>query len=399
MSPDHIEKVFEPFSQADTGTTRNYDGTGLGLSITKNIVELMGGVLTVESSPGVGSAFSFEVTFDAMDATDNVFRNGNHIELEKPKFNGLILICDDNPMNQEVICEHLERVGIQTVVAENGKIGVDIVKSRLEKGEKPFDLIFMDMFMQVMDGIEASTIIRKLNTGTPIVAMTANIMASDLENYRKNGIPDHLCKPFTLQDLWRVLLKYMIPVSAEPVCENEQLIERQEQLKKLQYSFVKNNQKKIAEILSAIDSGDIKLAHRLAHTMKGNAGLIGKPGLQTAASKVEASLQKEDASVPEDELNSLITEFESVIEELKPLLDEPRTQNVSKPLTADQTQALFTQLETMLENCDTGCLELLPDIRTVPGAEKLADLIEEYDFMPALDALTELTDLWRERYG
>ena len=213
MTPEQIDKVFDLFIQADSSTTRNYGGTGLGLTITKNIVELMGGKLKVISSPGSGSTFSFEIEFDTIDEKD--YSNGSlKLDLlEKPRFDGLILICDDNPMNQMVICEHLAQIGLKAVVAENGKMGVDIVQERGQKGEKPFDLIFMDIFMPGMDGMEAASAINALNTGTPIVAMTANIMASDLENYRKNGMPDYIGKPFTSQELWRILLKYLVPVN------------------------------------------------------------------------------------------------------------------------------------------------------------------------------------------
>jgi len=208
ITPEQLVNIFDPFTQADSSTTRNYGGTGLGLSITKNIVELMGGSLKVESNPGAGSSFSFEITFDTQPETAGMY-DKKIVEMEKPALEGVILICEDNQMNQVVISEYLSRVGIQPVIAENGKIGVEMVQERINKGEKPFDLIFMDMFMPVMDGIEAAANIIALNTGTPVVAMTANVMSSDLENYRNNGMPDCLSKPFTSQDLWRILVKYM----------------------------------------------------------------------------------------------------------------------------------------------------------------------------------------------
>ena len=209
MTKKQVEKVFEPFVQADSSTTRTYGGTGLGLAITKNIINLMGGSLAVESLPGVGSMFSFEVDFETTESSDETSGAELFAAVEKPHFDGLILICDDNLMNQEVICEHLSRVGLRTVVAENGKIGVDMVEERMQKGEKRFDLIFMDMFMPVMDGLEAASKIMELNTGTPIVAMTANVMASELETYRRHGMPDCLGKPFTSQELWHILLKHL----------------------------------------------------------------------------------------------------------------------------------------------------------------------------------------------
>jgi len=221
MSSEQIEKIFQPYVQKDSSMARDLVDTGLGLSITKNIVERMGGSLSVESTLGAGSVFSFEITFETTDTLGESSDVSRQALAEKPQLDGLILICDDNPMNQELICEHLMRVGIQTVVAENGKIGVDFVTERIQNGEKPFDLIFMDMFMPVMDGIEAATRIIGLNTGTPIVAMTANVMVSDLELYKQTGMPDCLGKPFTSQDLWKILLKYLKP--DESACIAEEL--------------------------------------------------------------------------------------------------------------------------------------------------------------------------------
>jgi len=216
MSPEHLLKIFEPFTQAESGTTRKYGGTGLGLTITKNLVNLMGGELQVDSMPGVGTKFSFDLTFDAINDLDDKIRGQNVIldEIEKPSFDGEVLLCEDNAMNQQVICDHLARVGLKTTVADNGKIGVDMVKRRMNYGEKQFDLILMDIHMPVMDGLEASAKIIELKQGIPIIAMTANIMSGDWDIYEKSGMNGCVGKPFTSQELWRCLLKYLSPLGA-----------------------------------------------------------------------------------------------------------------------------------------------------------------------------------------
>ena len=389
MTAAQIEKIFDPFTQADSSTTRNYGGTGLGLTITKNIVELMGGSLKVDSELGTGSTFSFELVFEAIETDGDM---PEYVEIDvtgKPLFDGTVLICEDNSMNQQVICEHLAKVGLRTVVAENGKIGVEKVQERIRTGEKPFDLIFMDIFMPVMDGVEAADMITALGTGAPIVAMTANVMTNELENYKKCGIYDCVGKPFTTQELWRSLLRHITPVS---ISYEDDLLQEQandELQKKLCARFAKDNQYKYADIAEAIAAEDWSAAHRLAHTLKGNAGQIGKTGLQNAAAKIE-SLLKEGLYPGEEQMNSLKAELNEVLDELKPLLDEAASQADAGNPDTENARALFERLAPMLENINPECVNMLDEIRAIPGTQELARQIEDYDFESAAMTLAQI---------
>ncbi|MCL2053855.1 MAG: ATP-binding protein [Oscillospiraceae bacterium] len=398
MNSEQLEKIFEPFIQADSSTTRNYGGTGLGLSITTSLVEMMGGKLNVESAPNLGCTFSFELVFDTVEAPHGAAESKGFSMVEKPRFEGLTLVCDDNPMNREVICEHLKRAGLSAEAAENGKVGVEAVKRRIQKGEKPFDLIFMDIFMPVMDGIEAAAKILELNTGTPIVATTANIMVNELEKYRKCGMPDCLGKPFTSQELWQILLKYLTPVSVTARDEDESV--SCELQRKLRLSFVKNNRGLYLNIIEAAEAGELKLAHRLAHTLKGSAGLIGKAGLKHAAEEVEAYLKNEIADdgapkkildiVPAESMKKLKNELTYVITELKPLLDEFESRETKESLNAEQIADLFARLEPMIKNLSPNCVNLIDEIKAIPGSEELAGYLENYEFKSAAEALKKL---------
>ena len=391
MSKAQIGKIFEPFMQADSSTTRNFGGTGLGLSITKRIIDLMGGSMQVSSVLGVGSTFSFEVTFDTIDATDAAPEEALIAENERPYFSGLILVCEDNYMNQQLISDHLARVGLQSMIAENGKIGVEMVRERIEKGLKPFAMILMDMFMPVMDGMEAASQIIALNTGTPIVAVTANVMTSELERYRRNGIVDYVGKPFATQELWRCLLKYLTPISLTAEDKTAQQDDNEMLLLKLKKNFIKNNRAKFQEIAEAIDAKDFTLAHRIAHTLKGNAGLIGMTGLQTAAAEAEHLLKEEIIPSPA-QMELLDAELSAVLETLSPLTEGELDREPKDPQAINRDAALDTldRLEPLLKSRNPECLTLLEAVRDIPGAEALATEIEKYNFKIAMKILEAL---------
>jgi len=215
MTPEQVEIIFEPFTQADVGNTRKYGGSGLGLTISKSIVELMGGNISVKSTPGTGSSFSFELTFDMEKQDDSAERMPLFFDESKPLFDGEVLLCEDNIMNRQVASEFLTKYGLVVNVAENGKVGVDMVKNRAAGEAKQFDIIFMDIHMPEMDGIEATTEIIKINPDIPIIAMTANVMPDDVAGYIKSGMKECLGKPFVSTDLIACLLRYLEPLGWE----------------------------------------------------------------------------------------------------------------------------------------------------------------------------------------
>jgi PAS domain S-box-containing protein len=392
MTREQIERIFDPFTQAETGTTRKYGGTGLGLTISKNLIELMGGTLAVESTPGVGSKFSFDLTFDTVDINDyeRFERKAVLDEIEKPLFNGEVLLCEDNVMNQQVISEHLARVGLKAVVAENGKVGVEKVESRKRKGGKQFDLILMDIHMPVMDGLEAAEKIIGLETGIPIVAMTANIMSNDVEIYKTSGMSDFIGKPFTSQELWRCLLKYLKPVKQEKNTPIEDDVKFQNDLKLI---FAKTNFGKSKEIEKALEEGDIRQANRLAHSLKTNAGQIGEGSLQKAAGEVEQMLKEGKRRVTGKQLKKLETELTKVLEELEPLLEEDAAQAEERQVSTlepEKIKELLDKLEPLINEGNIECLDYIDDLRAVPGSDLLIQQIEDFAFGTAVVTFAEL---------
>jgi len=394
MTPEQIGNIFEPYMQADDSVTRKFGGTGLGLPIASSIVKLMGGDLTVVSKPGAGSTFSFELEFELVESTADADDSAPiFIDTKKPQFDALILICEDNFLNQQVVCDHLSRVGIRTIVANNGQEGVDIVANRKKNDETPFDLIFMDIHMPIMDGLEAARLISVMDTGAPVVALTANIMANDVELYKAAGMLDLLSKPFTSQDLWKCLLKY-IPV-VDYVVENaeQQAQEEDRAMKQLRTYFVSSNQATYDEILNALSDDDIKLAHRIAHTLKSNAGQIGEKALQKAAAEVEFLLVEGKPQVSDIHATALKDELDAVLEKLESYLTDD---DVHEILT-DETKIreIIDKIEPILMQQSTECMSMMDEIKSLPGAQELAKYVDDFEFKKAIAELS----LIKERLG
>jgi signal transduction histidine kinase/CheY-like chemotaxis protein len=396
ISPEQLEQLLKPFSQVDMTTTRKFGGTGLGLAISKNIIEKMGGRLMVESMLGVGSKFSFEVTFNTAEEAVDASVSKILAETDNSQFKGEVLMCEDNDMNQQVLREHLKRVGIKADVAENGREGFNMVRRRHEKGEKPYDLIFMDIHMPVMDGLEASKLIMELDTGVSIIAMTANVMAHDRELYKKIGMKDCLGKPFRVQELYSFLSKYLTPGKwdSEGIGENKQFNDNLKS--KLIVSFVKDNKTRYSEIANALNSGDIKLAHRIVHTLKSNAAQLGKTKLQKASEDAESLLENGINQLAPEHLTVLETELNAVLNELTPLVEE-NAPTKAEPLNVEKAREVFAELKSLLENGDADCLQYIDALRGITGTNEalvqiLIQQIENFDFEPALETLGKLMD-------
>lgn len=201
---DKHDVIFESFTQASADTTRHYGGTGLGLAICKKLVELQGGEISVDSEPGQGSTFRFVLSF-GIPAKGEKAQTGETTEPYTGLEGKRILMAEDNKINFFVANKFLTSWGVVVTHAENGKIALEF----LEKEE--FDLIIMDLHMPVMDGIEATTILRKSKnpniSGIPVVALTAAIMSESHDKIENLSINDYVLKPFKPRDLFEKILK------------------------------------------------------------------------------------------------------------------------------------------------------------------------------------------------
>ena len=206
IAQDKLETILEPFSQAQKDTSKIYGGTGLGLSVTKGILEIFGSKLELSSKVDLGSEFSFILKSEL--PKDN--KAAKTVSLVKSDFEKLnILIAEDNPINQMVIKALLDMRNIQSTLCEDGQKVVDEYKLNY----KNYNLIFMDMFMPVKDGMEASIEIMEYEKEnnlphTPIVAVTANVIGEDVDKYLNIGMDDYLAKPINKTILDKILGKF-----------------------------------------------------------------------------------------------------------------------------------------------------------------------------------------------
>jgi len=214
ISKEQQEKLFESFQQAESSTSRKYGGTGLGLVISKRLIELMNGQIWIESELGKGSVFSFYVKLPYKENEKNQIEESEPFKDEPQADFGdyserCILLAEDIDINRQILCALLEPTNLTIECAENGVEAVDMFQKHSER----YDMIFMDLQMPEMDGLEATHCIRASNLPNaktiPIIAMTANVFREDIEHCITAGMNGHLGKPLNLPEVIEVLHKHL----------------------------------------------------------------------------------------------------------------------------------------------------------------------------------------------
>lgn len=213
ISKEYLSKIFDLFEQEDGGVTRHYGGIGLGLPITKNLVSLMGGTISVESEQGRGCKFTVELPIawgePCAKSTEQPLREAlppvEGCDATLDWCGKCALLVEDNEINQLIAMELIASTGVFVECAENGQVGLEMFASSPDK----YDLIFMDLQMPVMDGLEATRQIRSLciprAKTIPIYAMTANAYKSDVEFCLEAGMNGHIAKPVDVSALYKAI--------------------------------------------------------------------------------------------------------------------------------------------------------------------------------------------------
>jgi PAS domain S-box-containing protein len=290
MDPGFMDNLFKKFVQEDSSIVRKFGGTGLGLSITKELIELMGGTIAVQSTKGAGTEMTLTFPFRTGSELD-LPKSADQSELPAGEIEGYrVLLVEDNELNQQVATMTLSHFGLKVEVANNGKEAVEMLAT------EAFDIVLMDVQMPIMDGYEASRTIRnELHLEVPIIALTANALKGESDKCLSAGMNDFITKPFDEGTMLKTMAKWLKSKSLEAVGD-EVLTRKSEAIKAKLYDlsklesisrgdytfikkvlgiFIEHTPSAIQEIKLTASRGDFETMGKIAHRIKPSLDNLG----------------------------------------------------------------------------------------------------------------------------
>lgn len=299
MTDEQLKKLFKPFQQADSSITRRFGGTGLGLSLSKRLVETLGGAINVTSEPGKGSKFSLTIDTGPLANTQFVHSlkqivNTPEVDTsitDEKALSGSVLLAEDNVTNQQLLSLFLRKMGAEVSIAENGDIAVKMAT------QTHYDLIYMDMQMPVLSGVDAVKKLREQGYEEPIVALTANVTTEDKMTCINAGCNDFLTKPIPRQKLYSMTSKYLQIVeqpgkSNEPIFST--LLDEEPTFRDLVEKFVSELPAMLNKLHAAYQEKDWLTLKDELHSLKGMGGGFGYNVLTELAGKAEFQIFSEN---------------------------------------------------------------------------------------------------------
>ncbi|HMQ05932.1 MAG TPA: response regulator [Saprospiraceae bacterium] len=339
IDPNNLDLIFERFVQAEVHTTRQFGGTGLGLNICKHLVEMQGGSISVQSTLGKGSTFTFIIPY-SLDRRKNIKKISApqpEIQTIKP---GKILVCEDNAMNQRLVNHILAKEGFEVTIASNGTEGINLFK------KNSFDVILMDLQMPEKDGYATTFELRnQLRSNVPIIALTANGMDAEYEKCIKAGMNDFLSKPFTKKDLLSKINKWMLytvtkksepkafselPETGEFSIDINTLSEfaggDQSFMIEMLQLFYDNSQLEMQELKTKCIDMDLEGISKISHKLKSSFSLLGADPLFLEQLEI-ADQMKPSLEELKEILAALENQHLYILESVQNLISSLKTHN------------------------------------------------------------------------
>ncbi len=326
MDRTQMARLFQPFAQGDSSTTRQFGGTGLGLSIVRRLAQLMGGDVTVTSEPGEGSVFTVTLVLRAAADVPSILEAGPSLTRLSAGA-GLLLVVDDHPVNREVLVRQLALLGLSADTAEDGEVALQL----WEPGR--YAAVLADMHMPRLDGYGLTAAIRRQERAlgaarTPIVAVTANAMRGEEERCLASGMDAYIAKPVGLNRLRDTLLRWMTVATREKPAvtplgigiDREKLRDWMgddpEVIDALLRRFVESAHESVADIEQGIAAGGTVQIAAAAHRLKGASLAVGAEGLGDVASRLESLAKAGQLALCADTLAHLRREMQAVARSL-----------------------------------------------------------------------------------
>jgi len=415
MTQQQLDELHLDYARFHERENRLVSGTGLGMPIVHSLVEIMDAQIDISSEVGKGTQVVVRIPQKILNveclSTETIgnlqkFNASTHHLAKKVRFTpepmpyGNVLVVDDIEENLYVAQGLLDFYDLNVEVCNNGHDAINKIK----RG-KVYDIIFMDHMMPGLNGIETMHILRDMEYTAPMVALTANATIGNAEEFVKMGFDGFISKPIHTKHLNATLNKYIrdkqppevietaIKASKNRPSNQEKFSDYQnnaELVAKLKITFAKNHKNIFEHIKNALDSQDKETAHRLAHSLKGIAGLMHESVLAKIARQMESVLA--NGKVPTaGQMTALKDELDSVLENIKSDIKDDKTKvEAVKILDVEKMADLFDNLAALLENRNAESLGFLQEIQTIPEAAILAKQIEDFEFAAALKSLNTL---------
>ena len=411
MSEEMLNNNFKEYTRFHEKERPTTTGTGLGMSIIYNLVKLMGGTVDIESEVNIGTTITIRIhqriqknrilgaeharSLSNLEVnTRTLARKFKFVPTDMPY--GKVLIVDDLTANLYVAKGLLSfySLNIETCIS-----GFEAIE-KIRQGNV-YDIIFMDQMMPGINGTETLHSMRKLGYNEPVVALTANALIGQAEEFLRQGFDGFISKPINANHLDAILIKYIRDKYPEEVYSSAQIQEAKQesavadktsymerQLEDMEQSlrenFYRTQKNAMEEIHQARQAGDKETFHRKVHNIKGLAGLIREHFLSETAQRVEGLIVSD--SVQDEHINTLEKELKIVLSKLQP-------RNTPEPAQGEFDREVLDIIRPFLVSRNAGCIDYVPKLKVLPEAAILVRQMEDYDFAQAVKSLDTLKSI------